>query len=229
MSDEQTVRDREDGAHRQAQQGHRAAPQPPRAGRGRTLRGRRGACSRWPSAVCRKHAAGEELDLGFVGSDQTRRCRRPEPHRGGLRTRGGGVRRQATGTVYNVNADEAAGAVAGALTPRQGDLPDRRRRMAGRPQGPPRRSSRRPTSREMRRAASRPGDVAGGVCRSCRPASAAVERGGRLGAHGGRGASRIRFCWSCWGTLGIGTEVRGRRRRRVELRQSGGWSSRPRT
>ena len=37
------------------------------------------------------------------------------------------------GNSYNVNADEAAGAVAGALGRVQGALPDRRRGLAGRP------------------------------------------------------------------------------------------------
>ena len=35
------------------------------------------------------------------------------------------------GNSYNVNADEAAGAVAGALGAYKVDLPDRRRRLAG--------------------------------------------------------------------------------------------------
>ena len=64
------------------------------------------------------------------------------------------------GNSYNINADEAAGAVARALTRVQADVPDRRPRLAPRPRRPRRASSRRRAStRSWRRSPS----VGGGM------------------------------------------------------------------
>ena len=71
-------RDREDGARRQGQQGHRAAPRPPRPAGGRPVRRRRAAAARRApdGAVGRGHRLRR--------ADHARQRRRHRPHRAGL-------------------------------------------------------------------------------------------------------------------------------------------------
>ncbi len=98
------------------------------------------------------------------------------------------------GNSYNVNADEAAGAVAGALGRLQGDLPDRRARLAARPRRP--RQPDRPGHRRARSAARWPSSTA-----ACGPSSQAcveaIERRRRRRPHHRRARRRTRCCSSC--------------------------------
>ena len=100
----------EDGAGRQAEQGHRAAPQPPRAAGGRAVRRRR------PLFTVQEAARPSgETDLGFVGAiervDVDVLNHIAEDYIPVVASVGA----DAEGSSYNVNADEAAGAVAAAL------------------------------------------------------------------------------------------------------------------
>ena len=103
-------RGREDGPRRQGQQGHRPAPQPPRPAGRRALRRRRRGCS-----ACARQAAPSGEDIGFVGQidrvdvdvlDHIAQDYIPVI---------ASVGADREGNSYNVNADEAAGAVARAI------------------------------------------------------------------------------------------------------------------
>ena len=174
-------RGREDGADRQAQQGHRAAAQPPRAGGGRacaatTARLFQVAKRRVSNAG--RRGAGPRLR----GLDQARRRRRAEPHRRGLHPGGRVGRRRRRGPLLQRERRRGRRRGGGGARRVQGDLPDRRRGLARRSRATRRRSSPRPTSRRSS-AASRRGDVGGGMLPKLQACVAAVERGVRSRAH----------------------------------------------
>ena len=148
--------------------------------------------------VAKRHvsnSAGDELDLGFVGSikrvDVDVLNHIAEDYIPVVASVGADVE----GRSYNVNADEAAGRGRGCARRVQGDLPDRRRRLAGRPAGPgqhhlrDRRRGDQAQHRRRRRSAA-------GCCRSSRLASrrssAACAR-----RTSSTGASLTRCCSSC--------------------------------
>ena len=104
----------EDGADRQAQQGHRAAPQPARPVGGRAVRRRRARCSAvrkrpWPGPTARRATSGSSGAIEQVDVDVLNHI--AEDYIPVVASVGA----DAEGNSYNVNADEAAGAVAAAL------------------------------------------------------------------------------------------------------------------
>ncbi len=102
------------------------------------------------------------------------------------------------GNSYNINADEAAGAVARALTGPQAPVPDRRARLAGHPGRSRAPSSRRPRRRRSRRPWPNPETVASaeGCGPSCGPASRPSTEGwGRLTSS--MAGCRTRSCSNC--------------------------------
>ena len=103
-------RGREDGPRRQGQQGHRPAPQPPRAARGRPVRRRRPAV---PRRASRSREDG--TDLGFVGRIERVDVDVLNHIAQDYIPVVASVGADREGNSYNVNADEAAGAVARAL------------------------------------------------------------------------------------------------------------------
>ena len=103
-------RGREDGPRRQGQQGHRPAPEPPRPAGGRALRRRRPAVPRRQAGRPRRRPTSassaqiERVDvdvLNHIAQDYIPVV--------------ASVGADREGNSYNVNADEAAGAVARAL------------------------------------------------------------------------------------------------------------------
>ena len=159
------------------------------------VRGRRVAV---PGREARGHrrATASELDLGFVGSiehvDVDVLNHIAEDYIPVVASVGA----DAEGSSYNVNADEAAGAVAAALgaykviflTDVEGWLADR-----GRP-GEPR--SRRPTWPRSG-ARSTTASVGGGMLPKLQACADAVERGRAAPRTSSTGASRTRCCSSC--------------------------------
>ena len=222
-------RDREDGADRQAQQGHRAAPQPPRAGGG----GLCGDDGRLFQVAKRRVSGPGRRRAGprVRGLHQAGRRRRPEPHRRGLHPRGrvGGRRRR--GALLQRQRRRGRGRRGGRARRVQGDLPDRRRGLAGRPRRSGARSSRETDVEEIKHSIDA-GEVGG------RHAAEApgVRGGGRarraLRATSSTGASRIRCCWSCSRTPASAPRSGGSDER-AAVRSSQfavrPWSSRPRT
>ena len=98
------------------------------------------------------------------------------------------------GNSYNINADEAAGAVARALRRLQDHVPDRRGRLAARPRRPGERRSPRPAPTEVaRRAAERRGRDAP----EARGVPGRDPRRGLLRPHRRRPGARTRCCSSC--------------------------------
>ena len=163
VSDEDDGRGREDGARRQGQQGHRAAPQPPRAAGGRAVRRRRAAVPR--RAPGRARAARTSASSGAIervddGRDPPRRAGLHPGHRvGRRRPRGQLVQHQRR------RGGRRGRARAGRL---QGDVPDRRARLAARPGRPRQRDLARPARTRSRRRCRRSTAACG---RSSRPAS----------------------------------------------------------
>ena len=109
VSDADDRRGGEDGARRQAQQGDRHAAEPSRPGRDRALRRRRAALQRERAA----RAPGDS-DLGFVGTIEHVNVDVIEHVARDYIPVIASVGADAEGHSYNVNADEAASAVASA-------------------------------------------------------------------------------------------------------------------
>ena len=109
VSDARHRRDREDGAGRQGQQGHRPAHQPPRAARGRAVRRRR--------LLFRVSTMGgpDGEDIGYVGRIERVDVGVIEHIAADYIPVIASVGADRDGRSHNVNADEAAGAVARAL------------------------------------------------------------------------------------------------------------------
>ena len=103
-------RDRQDGARRQGQQGHRAAHQPPRAAGGRACAATTGCCS----AVDTMEGPGGE-DIGLVGRIERVNVGVIEHIAEDYIPVIASIGADRDGRSHNVNADEAAGAVARAI------------------------------------------------------------------------------------------------------------------
>ena len=163
---------------------------------------------------------------------RARRRRRPQPRRRGLHPgRGQSVGADREGNSYNVNADEAAGAVAGALGAYKVHLPHRRRGLA-----------RRPVRRGERRVR---GDRGGGARRrstasraGCAPSSRRASTRSQAGvtyAHIVDGRVPHSLLLELFTDAGIGTKIAARdpvrapsaraRPRRADLRPAARWSS----
>ena len=99
----------EDGPDRQGQQGHRAAARPPRPARGRAVRRRRAAVPRRAPDRARRQ------DIGFVGRIEHVDADVINHIAADYIPVVASVAADREGVSYNINADEAAGAVAGAL------------------------------------------------------------------------------------------------------------------
>ena len=110
VSDADDRRDREDGPRRQGQQGHRPAPEPPRAAGGRPVAATTARCS-----ASRAQAAPGGEDIGFVGRIERVDVDVLDHIAQDYIPVIASVGADREGNSYNVNADEAAGAVARAL------------------------------------------------------------------------------------------------------------------
>ena len=130
VSDRRDGRDREDGARRQGQQGHRPADQPPRAAGDRAVRRRR-------AAVPRRAAGGAER-RGHRLRRQHREGRdgRDPPRRAGLHPRRGVGRRRPRGPLVQHQRRRGGRQARARAWRLQGDVPDRRARLAARPRRP---------------------------------------------------------------------------------------------
>ena len=198
----------QDGARRQGQQGHRAAHQPPRAAGGRACAATTGCCS----ASTRWRARAAE-DIGLVGRIDKVNIGVIEHIAEDYIPVIASIGADRNGRSHNVNADEAAAAVARALgayklmfltdvpgwlsdpgDPDVGDLRDRRRRGRGGAR-PSRaagcgRSCRRAWTPSTAASASRTSSTGGcrtRCCSSCSPTPARAPRSGppleRAGQH----------------------------------------------
>ena len=120
-------RDRQDGAGREGQQGHRPAAEPPRPARGRPVRRRRQPLPRRPSE--RAGRRGHRLRRAH----RARRGRPPAPHRAGLHPGDRVGRRRPRGQLVQ-RQRRRCGQRGGARARRvQGPVPHRRARLAARP------------------------------------------------------------------------------------------------
>ena len=128
----------EDGAGRQAEQGHRAAHQPPRPAGGRPVRRRR------PAVHGGQAAGGGRHRHRLRRPDRARRRRRAAAHRRGLHPGGGLGRRRPRGQLLQRQRGRRRGGRRRGAGRVQGDLPDRRRGLARRPRRPRHAASRRP-------------------------------------------------------------------------------------
>ena len=207
VTDARDRRDREDGARRQGQQGHRAAPEPPRAAGGRAVRRRRAAVPRRrarpaPAArtsassgassastsACSTHIAQDYIPvIASVGADRDGQLLQRQRRRGRRRRR----------------------ARAGRL---QGHVPHRRRRLAARP-GRPGVGDPRGPRRRGRGGAARASPAACG-----RSSQACVDA-----IHGGVGLAHIvdgrvphSLLLELFTDAGIGTKIRRREPSRAQ-------------
>ena len=162
-------RDREDGPRRQGQQGHRPAPQPPRAAGGRAVRRRRPAVPRRDAG--RRRAARTSASSGAIERVDVDVINHIAEDYIPVIASVGADR---DGRSHNVNADEAAGAVARALGAYKVIFLTDVARLAARPG--------RPASRDLR------GDAPTRSRRRCRRSPAACARSSQAcvdAIHGG--------------------------------------------
>ena len=193
-------RDREDGAGRQGQQGHRVCASTATGSRRSGCRGDDGQLFRVSTMTgpgrrghrLRRAGSSASTSASSTTSPRTtsRSSRRSAP--------------TATGRSHNVNADEAAGAVARATRRLQGHLPHRRRRLAARPG--------RPGQRDLRGQRRRGRGGAGGPCRAAcgRSSQACIDaiHGGVSFAHIIDGRVPHSLLLELFTDAGIGTKVR---------------------
>ncbi len=187
-------RGREDGARRQGQQGDRAAPRAATASPRSACAATTARCSASPAAP----APGGE-DIGFVGRIERVNVGVIEHVASDYIPVIASVGADREGSSYNVNADEAAGAVAGALGAYKviflTDVP----RLAARPG-----RSREPDRPGQRRAGARMRSASceGGMRPKLEACVDAIERRRQRRAHPRRAHRRTRCCWSCSPTRG---------------------------
>ena len=117
------------------------------------------------------------------------------------------------GSSYNVNADEAAGAVARALGRLQGHVPHRRRRLAARPRRPRRRSISEASADEVEAALD---GIAGGMRPKLEACVDAIH-GGVTFAHIVDGRVPHSLLLELFTDAGIGTKIRPARMTLADL------------
>ena len=152
---------------------------------------------------CERTAAPDGEDVGFVGRIDARRRRRAAAHRHDYIPVIASVGADREGNSYNVNADEAAGAVARALRRLQGAVPHRRLGLAARPADPSR-ASPRPTADEVEEAL---GAIAGGMRPKLQACVDAIH-GGVTSAHIVDGRLPHSIMLELFTDEGIGTKIR---------------------